>query len=188
MKYIGKPLEGTLKWTQPHALTRHHELRLNGALFAALRWKKMYGTLAVAEFHEGNYTFKREGFLRPYITIRRENAESNLAIMRFISGSVIRNAMLGLSGTLEFETGERYAFNRLSYWKSRWAFTDENGNLLVTFDRKITAKPSGTVAVNRDFIHLPYLHILVSVGWYAIILDYEEEESAIGTGQMADDS
>ena len=184
-KHIEKTLEGKLKWTQPHALTRFHELRLDGALFATLRWKKMFGSLAVAEYHEGNYTFKRAGFLRPYITIRREKANHNLAILRFISGSIIRNAMLGLAGTLEFETGERFAFNRLSFWKSRWAFYDENGNLLVTLDRRVKGKPSGTVTVNRDFVHLPYLHILVVVGWYAIIMDYEEEEAAIGTGLVA---
>jgi len=188
MKYIEKPLEGKLKWTQPHALTRYHELRLDGALFATLRWKKMFGSLAVAEFYEGSYTFKRAGFLRPYITIRREDAKRNLAIMRFISGSIIRNAMLGLTGTLEFETGERFAFNRLSFWKPRWAFSDENGNLLATLDRKVKGKPSGMVTVNRDFIHMPYLHILVVVGWYAIILDYEEEEAAIGTGLVASDT
>lgn len=180
MKYIEKPLEGKLKWTQPHALTRYHELRLDGALYATLRWKKMFGSLAVAEFYEGRYTFKRGGFLRPYITVRNENAKLNLAIMRFTSGSIIRNTVLGLSGTLEFETGERFAFNRLSFWKSRWAFSDENGNLLATFDRKIKGKPTGIVTVNRDFIHMPYLHILVVAGWYAIILDYEEEEAASG--------
>lgn len=180
---MDRPLEGSLKWTQPHALTRYHELRLDGRLFATLRWEKMFGSLAVAEFYEGSYTFKRAGFLRPYFTIRRRDAESNMAIMRFTSGSVIKNAIQGLSGTLEFETGERFTFNKLSFWKPKWAFSDENGDLLVTIDRKIKGKPSGTVTVNRDFVEMNYMRLLVVAGWYAIIMDYEEGEAAIGTGR-----
>lgn len=180
-KFIERPHAGNLKWTQPHALNRHHELRINGALFATLKWKKMFGSLAVAEFHDGRYTFKRVGFLRPCITVRCEGSAFNMAILRFVSGSVIRNAVLGLSGTLEFETGEWFSFNRLSYWKSRWAFSDREGGLIVTFDRKIKGKPSGTVTVNRDFVDEPLLRILVVLGWYAIILEYEEKEAAIGS-------
>jgi hypothetical protein len=180
-KFIERPLAGELKWIQPHALKRYHELRIDGALFATLRWKKMFGSLAVAEFHEGRYTFKRVGFFRPCITVRREDSAFNMAVLRFISGSVIRNAVLGLSGTLEFESGEGFSFNRLSYWNSRWAFSDRDGNLIVTFDRTVKGKPRGTVTVNRDFADEPLLRILVVLGWYAIILDYEEKEAAIGT-------
>ena len=141
----------------------------------------MFGSLALGACNEGRFTFKRAGFLRPFVTVRNEKSVGNLATLRFSSGSFIMNAALGPSGVLEFETGQRYAFNRLSFWKSRWAFVDENGNPLVTFDRKIRGKPSATVTILRDFRRIPYIHILLLLGWYAIILDYEEAEAAVGT-------
>ena len=188
MKYIKEPTGKSLKWTRLKPLIRYHELRSDGGLFATLKWKKMFGSLAVAECSEGRFTFKRGGFLRPFVTVRKENSSSDLAVMRFRSGSVILNTVFGLSGVLEFEAGRRYAFNRLSFWKSKWAFTDENGLPLVTFDRKMKGKPTASVTINCDFRHIPYLHILLILGWYVIILDYEEAEAAIGTGLVASPS
>ena len=188
MKYIKEPSGQKLKWMQPNALIRYHELRSDGSLYATLKWKKMFGSLAVVECSEGRFTFKRAGFLRPYVTVRGEDSEGDLATMRFRSGSVMMNTAFGLSGALEFETGPRFAFNRLSFWKSRWAFADENGTPLATFDRKMKGKPTASVTINCDFRHIPYLHILLVLGWYVIILDYEEAEAAIGTGLVASPS
>jgi len=185
MKYIREPSGHKLMWTQLNALIRYHELRSDGGLYATLKWKKMFGSLAIGECSEGRFTLKRGGFLRPFVTVRRENSGNDLATMRFRSGSVILNTVLGLSGALEFETGHRYAFNRLSFWKSKWAFTDENGLPLVTFDRKMKGKPTANVTINCDFRHIPYIHILLLLGWYVIILDYEEAEAATGTGMGA---
>lgn len=182
MKYIKEPTGRNLKWTQLKPFTRYHELRSDGGLYATLKWKKMFGSLAVGECSEGRFTFKRGGFLRPFVTVRKESSSSDLAVMRFRSGSVILNTVFGLSGVLEFEAGRRYAFNRLSFWKSRWAFVDEDGIPLVTFDRKMKGKPTANVAINVDFRQIPYLYILLVLGWYVIILDYEEAEAATGTG------
>ncbi len=180
-KLIEMPLSGDLRWTQPHAGVRHHELRMDGALYATLRWKKMFGSLAVAEFCKERYTFKRGGFLRPCITVRREDEDEDLAIMRFC-GSFVKNAVLGLTGSLEFKTGERFTFDSLNRLKARWAFSDENGDLMVTIDRKIKGKPSGGVTVSREFVDTPHLNILVGLAWYAVIMDYEEREALIGIG------
>lgn len=180
-KFIEMPLAGDLRWRQPHAGVRYHELRLGRSLFATLRWKKMFGSLAVAEFCKERYTFKRVGFLHPSITVRREGEDEDLAVMRF-DGSFVKNAVLGLTGVLEFRTRERFAFDSLGRLKARWAFSDENGNLMVTVDRKIKGKPSGAVTVSREFIDAPHLNILVSLAWYAVIMDYEEREALIGTG------
>ena len=180
MKYIKEPTGKSLRWTRPNALIRYHELRSDGGLYATLKWKKMFGSLASGECSEGRFTFKRAGFLRPSVTVRREGSESNLATMRFSSGSVIMNAAFGLSGVLEFEAGHKFAFNRLSFWKSRWAFVDENGIPLVIFDRKMKGKPSANVTINFDFRRISYIHILLLLGWYVVILDYEEAEATMG--------
>jgi hypothetical protein len=100
--------------------------------------------------------------------------------MRFRSDSIIMNAAFGPSGIVEFETGHRFAFNRLSFWKSRWAFTDENGNPVMTFSRKKSGKPTADVAINDDFVDNDHIHILLILGWYVIMLDYEEAEATSG--------
>jgi hypothetical protein len=188
MKYIMEPDGQTLTWTQLKPLIRYHELRSNGGLYATLKWKKMYGSLAVGEGHEGRFTYKRAGFLRPYVTVRREGANGDYAVLRLASSSVIVNTLFGPSGILEFETGHRFLFNRLSFWKSRWAFTDEQGNLVMTFEKRTRRKPTATVTVNGDFRHIPHFDVLLVLGWYVIILDYEEAEAGAGTGQYAQPS
>jgi len=180
MKYIRDPRGRKIVWTRPKPLIRYHELRSDGGLYATLKWKNTFGSLAVGECSEGRFTFKRAGFLRPYVTVRREGYDGNLATMRFSSGSVIMNAAFGVSGILEFETGHRFAFNRLSFWKSRWAFTDESGIPMVTFNRKMKGKPSADVVINEDFGDIDYIHILLILGWYVIMLDYEEAEATSG--------
>ena len=182
MEHLKEPKGEKLTWRQPNALVRYHELRSDGALRAILGWNMMYGSLATGECGEGRFTFKRGGFLRPYVTVRTEGSEGNLAVMRFDSSSVIRNAVIGLSGTAEFSTGHRFVFSRLSLRKSRWAFADEDGNVLVTFDRRIRGKPSGTVTVSEGGKRAPHIQTLVLLGWYVLMLDYAEAEAALGTG------
>lgn len=180
MKYIKDPNGRVVKWSQPNALTRYHELRSDGGLYATLKWKKMFGSLAVGECREGSYSFKRGGFLHPFVTVRRGDSDVNLAVMRFRSGSVLVNMALGPGGVLEFGTGERFEFNRLSFWKSRWAFTDESGNALVVVDRRIRGKPTGRVYIRCDSRDVPYIGVLLMLSWYVVILDYEEAEAAVG--------
>lgn len=167
-------------WTRPRSVLRYHELRSDGGLYATIRWKNTFGSLAVGECREGKFTFKRGGFLRPYVTVRRDGYDSNLAVMKFASGSAIVNAALGISGTLEFVTGHRYAFHRLSFWDSKWAFSDENGVPLVTFTRKTKGRPTAKVVINEAYGDIEYIHILLMIGWYVMMLDFEEEEASAG--------
>ena len=185
MKYIKEPVGASLKWSQPNAMIRYHELRSDGGLYATVKWKKMFGSLAVGECREGKFTLKRGGFLKPYVTVRKGNLDSNLAVMRFRSGSVLVNTVLSPGGVLEFEAGHRFEFNRLSFWKSRWAFTDESGVQLVTFDRKNKGKPSGSITLRCDPREIDDINVLLILGWYVIILNYEEEEAAVGLGMYA---
>ncbi len=188
MRYIIKPDGKILKWVQPKAMVRYHELRSDGALYATLKWKRMFGSLAVGETREWKFTFKRAGFLRPYVTARREGFGGDYATLRFASGSIIVNSVFGPNGVMETESGEKYLFTRLSFWKSRWAFTDREGNLLVTFDKGSRGKPTSVVTINADLDLLPHIDLLLLIGWYVIILDYEETEANVGTGQYASTS
>ncbi len=169
--YIENPLYDLMRWAQPNALIRYHELTSGGALVATLKWPNMYGSLAIGECSAGRYTFKRAGFLRPYVTARVEGTEMEKAILR-----------LGfrLSGSIEFQDGVRFSFKRPSYLRSKWCFTSESGSPVMSITKRGGGKPRGDLTKQGDMAWDSYPHILALVAWYAIILDYEEGEAAVG--------
>jgi hypothetical protein len=179
MKYMMVADRKIMRWTRPNALQRYYELRSNGALYASLKWKKMFGSLAEGESREVKFTLKRAGFLRPFIIVRKEGSGGDYATLRFSSGSLIMNTMFGPSGILKFESGEKYLFSKLSFWKSSWAFTDLDGNAIVTFDKKKAGRPSGTATINSEIRSRITMDLLLILGWYVIVLDHEEEGAYI---------
>jgi hypothetical protein len=61
---------GPLVWAQPKALRREYQLKNDDELVGGLRFEKSYGSLATAEVASQDWTFKREGFLHPRVTVR----------------------------------------------------------------------------------------------------------------------
>ena len=69
-----------LSWSQPKALQRIFELREGNRLFGTLSFVKSLGSLAEASMAAGDWTFKRVGFFRPHVTVRRRGQETDLAV------------------------------------------------------------------------------------------------------------
>lgn len=169
--YIEDPIGKSLRWAQPHALMRYHELTSGGALVATLKWPNMYGSMAIGECSAGRFTFKRAGFLRPYVTARVEGTEMDKAVLRL---------RFRLSGSIEFQDGVRFSFNRPSFLRSKWSFTSESGSQVMSITKRGGGKPRGDLMIQGDMAWDSYPHILALIAWYAIILDYEEGEAAVG--------
>lgn len=68
-----------LTWSQPKALERTFELRDGNRLFGSLSFVKSFGSLAGASLATGDWTFKRVGYFRPRVTVRRRGQETDLA-------------------------------------------------------------------------------------------------------------
>ncbi len=168
--FIQEPGGRLLKWQQPHAMIRYHELKSDGILLATLRWPKMYGSLAIAECSAGRYTFKRAGFLRPCVTARVEGTKVDIAVLKL---------RLGLSGSIEMRDRARFILTRPNRFKSKWRIVDENGYPILSMTRG-KGKPKGDVTLHGDVAWKSYPHLLSLIGWYAIILAYEEGEAAVG--------
>ncbi len=177
--YLPEPVGKVMIWSQPNAMVRYHEFRIDGQLYATLRWNKMYGSLATAVCRAGRFTFKRTGFLRPSITVRREDSDSNLAVMTF-EGSAIVNTLAVVRGRVDFESGEVFTFKKVGLRKPRWAFYTRSGISLIEFLKIRAGKPRVQIVIKEEYRRIPYVHILLVLGWYAIVLDYEEGESAVG--------
>jgi len=179
IEYLPEPKGEAMIWSQPNAMNRYHELRMDGALYATLRWNKMYGSLATAECHAGRFTFKRTGFLRPSITVRREDSDNNLATMQF-QGSAMINTLASVKGIVEFDSGDVLTFKKTGLRKPRWAFYNRSGTPVVEFHKIRAGKPRVQVILDDDHRRISYVHILLVLGWYAIVLDYEEAEGVVG--------
>lgn len=151
-----------LMWVQPKRLTRRYELRAGEDLSATLQWQKTFGSLAVAESADGQWTIKRSGFLRPRVTIRVAGSDSDIAVFE---------AGWWGDGILEILGGPRFFWKSLNFWRSEWAWMGADGALLLRVKTKFTlTKMEGRVQIEPTAGSIPQLSLLAILGWYLIVL------------------
>jgi hypothetical protein len=166
-----------LSWSQPKALQRTFELRDGNRLFGTLSFVKSFGSLAEASMAAGDWTLKRVGYFRPSVTVRRRGQEADLA--------VYEPRGWGAEGELQFAGGRIYAWKPANFWATKFNFVDTAGRPLVAF--KPGAEESkwsdlfkfqALVEIEPSANRLEELPLLVSVGWYLMILHHEDASSA----------
>ena len=151
-----------LTWVQPRPFTRSYELRSNGHVLSRLQWGKPLGSLATVESADGEWSFKRIGFLRPRVTVRVPGAGTDRAIF---------HPNWGGGGKLELADGRGFRLISTNFWRSEWAFTDEEGNQVVCFRPKYgLARGGAQVEIGPEGHSVPDLSLLVALGWYLMIL------------------
>jgi hypothetical protein len=165
------------RWCQPKALERTFELRDDNRLFGTLSFVKVFGSLAVASLAAGDWTFKRVGFLRPRVTVRRRDQETDLA--------VYQPKGWGSEGELQFAAGRSYGWKPANFWATKYNFVDGAGKTLITFRPGAEDsmwsdifKFQALVEIDPSASRLEDLPLLVSLGWYLMILHHEESASA----------
>lgn len=165
------------RWSQPKALGRTFELRDHDRLFGTLSFLKPLGSLAEASLAAGDWTFKRVGFFRPRVTIRRRGHQEDLA--------VYQPKGWGSEGELQYAAGRSYIWKSANFWAPRFNFVDGAGKTLVAFkpgeeDSKWwdVFKFQALVEIDPSAARLEDLPLLVSLGWYLMILNYEDSGSA----------
>lgn len=156
------------QWKPMKGLRRHWELYRDGEPIGGLRFENAFGSRATGRMGDESWTFKRGGFLHPYVTVRRAGSERELS-----------RAQLSWSGNAELEIGR--APYRLvgSAWRSERTWVDRKGATLATIRPKSTLKLSGTVDIPEgvdDHVDLPLLLLL---GWYLQVLAEEEHAAVI---------
>ena len=147
---------GELRWTQSKLMHRHYELKSGDDLFATLTWQKTVGSLAIGKFAEGEYSFKRGGFLKPYVSIRKLPFDTDYAKLEM---------GFGYNGAYQSIEARSYTFHKLSFWKSQWGFTDTHGKLLCTIAEKFSGlKASAEVRLEVDSRTVPNFCLLLILG------------------------
>jgi hypothetical protein len=130
------------------------------------------GSLAKGETAHGEWTFKREGFLYPRITVRETAADSNCgALMLSANGN----------GKLSLAWGEEFNFVTGGWMQSHWSF--KRGPVeVVRFSRDGS---SADVEILNSAMAPETLSVLVLLGWYAPLLAAEEAAVIAATVVLA---
>jgi len=155
----------TLRWYQPSALHRYHELSDGDRLYATLRWVETFGSLARVESSEGVFTLKRRGFLRPYVSVRDAGLGTDLAVLRpnFLSG-----------GTLTFSDGRQLTFTSARFWGFEWSFRNEGGMVICSVRLRSTIRDSGNVVVPVEVKHDKALLVTIAAAYYTMVMANDE--------------
>jgi hypothetical protein len=149
-----------LVWSQPARLKQFFELRAGDNVVATLRFER--ASLAVGETDDQQWTFKREGFWHPRVTVRVKGSDDNVAL--FSPG-------WAGGGTLDQSLGRSLHFGAANFWHSQWAWEEVKDTPLVRFkSRPGLLKTEGEVEVEGDAAPSPDLPLLVILGWYLLIL------------------
>ena len=169
---IAEVSDQKLQWVQPGQLQRHHELVADDQVVGTIDFERQ--TLANARSGGGSWTFKREGFWHPFVTVRAAGSEASIA--------VFRPGWLG-GGHLELADGQTYELKVASFWHSEWEWR-QHDQVLVSFKRPSgLLRSSATVDLSAEAWALPVLDLLVLVGWYLMLL--YAQDMALGTAVMA---
>src|SRR2546421_910989 len=163
-----------LLWTQPAAFQREHELRAGDDVVAILKFQR--GSLADAEAAGGHWTFKRQGFWQPRITVRTAGSDTDLAVFhpRWIGG-----------GTLGVPDGRAVRLSSANFWQSEWVWQENEKPLIRIKGRRGLIKANGAVEIRPDAANIPDTSLLVLLGWYLILLHAEDSAAATSVSAAA---
>lgn len=154
------------KWVQTDVSHRRYELRARDVVLATLRWENPWGSLAAGETAEGRWTLKREGFLRPRVTVRVAGSDADAAIVALHWGG---------TGEVKFADGHEFLWTYMNFWRSEWAFTSTGGEPLFIFRPNLAVtRTEAEIEVGGESLSLPELSLLALLGWYLLILIHEE--------------
>lgn len=168
MKKIKSPLPKKLVWNSNSKPTQYYLSNENDKI-AKLSWASKSGTLATGKMKSGEWSFKRTGFFRPHITIRRSNSKQNIGVIKF---NFTNNSVL------KFLSGEIFYWRNLNAWRGEWGFLDENENLILRVVPNFNKKGAdGFVYIESLEEVNEIAEILLLVSWYTVISYFTEEEN-----------
>jgi hypothetical protein len=175
MKRMAEVADRGLVWVQPSVMKDAYELRAGDEVVATLVFRR--STLATAETGDRSWTFKREGFWRPQVTVRAADSEQNEAIFRpgWAGG-----------GTLELGGGRTLRLGAANFWHTQWDWQLPDGSTAVHFKSRSGFLKSGAeVQIEDGARHLPELPLLVVLGWYLLVLFARDAASSSSASVVA---
>jgi hypothetical protein len=155
-----------LTWTQPKALKQAFELRAGEDVVGTLEFRNSFGSFATGESADGRWTFKRQGFFRPIVTVRAAGSETDLA--------VFHNRTWTGGGTIDFPDGHHLLVSS-NFWHTKFDIATETDSPLVSFRRMSGAFHwSSGITIHAAAAGVPELPWLVMLGWYVKVLMHRD--------------
>jgi len=177
MKPISEFSGNKAEWIQPETSKRFFELQSGKTILATLSFRSMWGTLALAETADGNWTFKRVGFLNPRVTIRMADQPQDLAIY---------TPKFWGDGILSFQDGTSLSWKPINFWRTAWCFFDTNDSPLVDFHlgrekEKLSdiLKTQANIEIFFLGAYRRWLPVLLPFGMYLLKLYQEDSAAAV---------
>lgn len=168
MKKISDSQVSILNMLKPDINKKFYQISAGEDLYASVDLIFGKGSLARFETAQGSYTMKRQGFFMPYVTLRKDKMETDVAI-----------ALLDIKGKTSFTfEGNTYSFRALSLWKNQWGWVNEKNKIIAKYKLTLSGMIRGDVEISRDFLYLPYLELMVAVGTY-FLFQIEDELNVI---------
>jgi hypothetical protein len=163
-----------LCWVRHSSEKRAYELRAAEQVLATLRWRR--GPLAEAETADGQWTFQRVGFWRRVVTVRAAASDADLAEFH-----------PSWTGTGRLELGARQLrWVATSFWRAEWSWQDAAGTPLIRYLRGTRRPPvAGRVEITPTAGGLPDLALLVTLGWYLVLLNAQDQSASASAGAIA---
>lgn len=171
MQTIVQLVDQRLKWVQPHGWKMKFQLHANDAPVAILEFRSLLGSFATGTSEDGSWTFKRTGFIRTKVTIRRASDDTEIAIWE-------NNTWSG-GGTLLLPDGRRLQGSS-NLWQSRMVFQIEDGAPLVAFRSGGIVHLSAEIDIDPEARKLAELPWIVMLGWYLLVMMHMDSGAAAG--------
>lgn len=83
-----------------------------------------------------------------------------------------------LKGRLDFDDGRTYIWRSSNWWGTKWAWTTEEGVPLIGFEVQGMFKQKGLIHVDNRTFSLDKPPLLLFLGWYLIMLYYQDAAAA----------
>jgi len=162
----------SLRWEQPKWTQRMHRLVSGETVYATLEWPQAFRSTGLSISREGRYSFKRGGFLHPFITVRRQEFEMEHAKMTMDWKG---------NGELVFINAQRFTFTRVAMSRFDYEVTDHRGAHMFSLNKKMAAfKHSGEVHISPAGLSHRDIALLVTLGWYLAVMVTEDAAAASG--------
>jgi hypothetical protein len=150
--------------SRPSLLKVKYELILGKSVVGRIIFPKAMGTLAEVELFNEEWSLKRMGFWKPFITVRRKPEEKDLFQIP-ITGGWKHLLSLTIPGT------NHYEMVLSGFWNPRWIWKSQNREL-IGYQVKLGMKKFAEVQIlDQD----PYLNLLLIIGAYGLIMRNREE-------------
>lgn len=159
---------GTATWKRAGRGRRAFKLDNPSGTVATLKFRRALSSLGEAQARDGEWTFKRVGFLRPRVTVREAGSDADIGVF---------HASLGGDGTLEMADGTKFTRSSRGFWHARRVWRDARGNEVMVVEPKSVLTSTATVTLGEASKGTP-VALLACLGYYLTVLAADEDASA----------